>query len=254
VGRIRTIKPEFFKSRPVGRLTAHERLAFIWLWTEADDAGNVEWDPVLLKIGAWPFDDVLTEDSVRAQGALMREGLVTVYECRGQLYAHVNGWEEHQRINRPSPPRCPAFTDGCAVLTEDSLRTHGALTEDSSPEGKGRERERKVKDPPNPPKGGTRSRAQAEHFDLPDWVPTEAWAGYDEMRRRLSSKAWTVRAQQLAVKTLADLKARGFSPAAVLDQSTANGWKGLFEIKGAQVAALPPSPVKYYRGAEHEND
>lgn len=154
MGRIRTIKPEFFSDRKVGSLSCRERLAFIWTWTAADDCGRLEWEPALLRAGAFPFDEVLMEDSRSIQGALMRAGLVRVYEVNGEQFAEIVGFAKHQVINRPSKPRCPAPDAADRWLTEGSVSTPGALPEGSLQEGKGREGI--GMDPPyTPPSGGT---------------------------------------------------------------------------------------------------
>lgn len=52
----------------------------------------------------------------------------------------------------------------------------------------------------------------------------------------------TTRAQELAFAQLADLKARGHDPVAVINQSIVRGWAGLFELKtGTTGAASVPS-------------
>jgi uncharacterized protein YdaU (DUF1376 family) len=66
---------------------------------------------------------------------------------------------------------------------------------------------------------------------LPDWLPKEAWAGFLEMRRRIRAPM-TPRAMTLAIRQLEDLRQRGHDPTVILDQSTQNSWKGLFEPKG----------------------
>ena len=66
--------------------------------------------------------------------------------------------------------------------------------------------------------------------DLPDWVPSEAWAGYVEMRKKIR-KPMTDRAITLAVNTLDKLRLDGNDPGVVLDQSTLNAWQGLFAVR-----------------------
>jgi hypothetical protein len=65
---------------------------------------------------------------------------------------------------------------------------------------------------------------------LPPWVPLESWNGYKEMRKR-NRKAMTPRAERMVLGKLEELRQQGNSPAAVLDQSTMNGWQGLFPLK-----------------------
>lgn len=76
---------------------------------------------------------------------------------------------------------------------------------------------------PLPPK-------RADRFVLPDWVPADAWAGYEDMRRK-ARKPMTDRARRLAIAKLGELAAAGDDPGAVLDQSTMNNWQGLFCLK-----------------------
>ena len=67
---------------------------------------------------------------------------------------------------------------------------------------------------------------------LPSWIPAEAWAGYVEMRKETLKKPLkTDRAINLAINTLARLRDDGNDPGAVLDQSTLNGWQGLFAVR-----------------------
>ena len=54
---------------------------------------------------------------------------------------------------------------------------------------------------------------------LPDWLPSESWQGFTEMRQRMNAKAWTSRAMTLTLNKLGELRAQGNDPAAVLDQS-----------------------------------
>jgi len=80
---------------------------------------------------------------------------------------------------------------------------------------------------------------------VPDWIPMDAWTGYQDMRKKIR-KPMTDRAISLAIQTLDKLRADGNDPGAVLDQSTLNSWQGLFAVrverrglpKGAQVSSL----------------
>ncbi len=84
--------------------------------------------------------------------------------------------------------------------------------------------------PPTPTPTPTPTPIKKESIDLPDWLSKEAWSGYVENRKAQKAEM-TPRAEMLAIKTLDRLRAQGHDPAAVLDQSVQNGWKGLFLIK-----------------------
>lgn len=66
-------------------------------------------------------------------------------------------------------------------------------------------------------------------FALPVWLPAEQWDAWLEVRKRLKAPN-TDRALSLAVADLERLKADGQDPAAVLDQATKRGWRGLFPL------------------------
>lgn len=72
--------------------------------------------------------------------------------------------------------------------------------------------------------------AKTAAFELPEWVPKEAWNDYQEMRRTIK-KRMTPRAKEMAVTKLAELHVRGYMPKDVLDQSTFNCWQNLYPIK-----------------------
>ena len=67
-------------------------------------------------------------------------------------------------------------------------------------------------------------------IELPAWVPTEPWADFVEMRRAIR-KPMTPKAQRLNLSELEKLRDDGHDPRAVLEQSVANSYQGLFPIK-----------------------
>ncbi len=84
---------------------------------------------------------------------------------------------------------------------------------------------------------------QQSHFVLPDWIGADSWQGYEEMRKRIR-KPMTDRARKLAIADLENLRSHGEDPAAVLDQSTMNGWQGLFELRRTGANGHSPTPIK----------
>jgi len=72
-------------------------------------------------------------------------------------------------------------------------------------------------------------------FIVPDWIPQDAWQGFIEMRKA-GKGAFTDRAKQIIINQLKTLHSEGQDVAKVLDQSTANGWKGVFPLKTQQGA------------------
>jgi uncharacterized protein YdaU (DUF1376 family) len=67
-------------------------------------------------------------------------------------------------------------------------------------------------------------------FSIPNFIPQDAWQGFYEMRKT-GKGVFTERAASLIIKQLTMMHSEGQDVAAVLDQSTANGWKGVFPLK-----------------------
>lgn len=81
------------------------------------------------------------------------------------------------------------------------------------------------------PKTTTRVVVPDEH-EMPAWLPQEPWDSFVRMRRK-SKEPFTQDAVKLAIAKLGKMADAGQNVAEVLNQSTLNGWKGLFEIKGS---------------------
>lgn len=79
--------------------------------------------------------------------------------------------------------------------------------------------------------------------EIPEWVPADAWAAFDDSRRRGKAKAtWTANARGLALAKLARLRDEGNDPREVLEQSVLNGYPGLWPVRrGGGQSALPLS-------------
>lgn len=88
---------------------------------------------------------------------------------------------------------------------------------------------------PDTNKGKNKS-ATPVAVELPDWIPEDAWLAFVAMRKKIRAPL-TDDAVKLAFNTLEKLMQDGHKPRAVLDQSTMNSWRGLFEIKGTQQRA-----------------
>lgn len=92
---------------------------------------------------------------------------------------------------------------------------------------------RTIKNRQEPP---TQGRAAAPSIALPEWLPASAWSDYCRHREALGKRAWTQRAAELSIRDLGKLHDQGNDPQAVIEQSIANGWRGLFPIKGQRPA------------------
>ena len=172
MARIRTIKPSFFTSLTIANLTLEQRLTFIGLWTHVDDAGRCDYDARLIKAALWPLDDRSSRDVETDIRALTEASLITHYKAGNRRYLQVNGWVEHQKINRPTPSTLPPIEEGeiwpFSNENSASRMAHEGLSEDSLGERKGRERKGKDSATRGEPDGTPRT---------PDAVTSQALIG-----------------------------------------------------------------------------
>lgn len=152
--RIRTYKPDFFKSLDVSALPLRARLTWLGLWTQCDDHGRFLDHVKLVKAEVWPLDDVSLRDVADDLDTLADHGRIVRYTVGDRDYLAVQNWHHHQSINRPAGPKYPDPPEPIAapapgesghcphcwhLLTEGSVSIHGALREASRQEGKGKE-------------------------------------------------------------------------------------------------------------------
>ena len=161
MARIRTVKPDLWRSPKMARVSRDARLLFIALLTEADDEGLLLASPKLLAGALYPHDaDVTARKVEKWLAELATEGMVLLYRVDDATYAHIIGFLEHQRISHPTESVLPNPTgEGAEILTNNS----GAAL--AGKEGKGKEWKG----------GGRRARPLKEieeELDKP-WEPSE---------------------------------------------------------------------------------
>lgn len=127
--RIRSIKPDFFKSRAVRRLSDREKLVWIGLWCFSDDEGRLIDEPGILVGELWALELTARQIDTTLTG-LQEKGRLIRYSVAGEAYIQILGWE-HQRISNPSISGIPT-----QVLANDS----GISTQALRLEGRGGER------------------------------------------------------------------------------------------------------------------
>ena len=76
-----------------------------------------------------------------------------------------------------------------------------------------------------------RPKQEQKLFDTaPNWIPVGTWLAFVDMRRKIR-KPMTEHAADLIMRRLAELKAEGYDPEEVLNQSIRNSWQDVFEIR-----------------------
>lgn len=177
MARIRTLKPEYFRSRSLARCTRDARLTFAGLWCEADSAGRGVAEPRILKGAIWPLDDDITPDVIAQHLEELARDHLDVYEVDGETFFAIRNWEKHQAASyrqgepkHPAPPQHALGTSSHADCTTPS----------AGREGKGRERAAHD----NTSSGAPPTRP-GDGFD--DW-----WDRYPrKVAKKAARKAWT---------------------------------------------------------------
>jgi len=112
--RIRTIKPEFWRSDDIAVLPRELRLLFIGLWSYVDDngVGLDDYRQIAADLFALEEDPKEARDWVReGLATLSRALLVARYEVGGRSLLFIPTWDRHQKIDRPSKERYPRPPD-----------------------------------------------------------------------------------------------------------------------------------------------
>ena len=104
MGRIRTIKPAFFKHEGLYDAERESglplRIAFAGLWTVADREGRFHWRPRTLKTDVLPHDACDFGDVL---AALEKFGFVERYRSGGKTFGHIPSFSGHQHVNKYEP-------------------------------------------------------------------------------------------------------------------------------------------------------
>ncbi|SIN72652.1 hypothetical protein [Agromyces cerinus] len=121
--RIRSIKPEFWRSSDISSLAIEDRLLFVGLWSYVDDNG-VGRDK-LSAIAADLFADDLERDAPetfarvsRGLARLSEAVRIVRYTVAGDDFLRIVNWSKHQRIDKPGKARYPSDDADDAVIRE----------------------------------------------------------------------------------------------------------------------------------------
>ena len=177
--RIRSIKPEFWRSDDIDALSIPDRLLFIGLWSYVDDNG-VGLFSVKDIVGDLFAGDMLRDSNetlIRVKEglkALFERGLIEIYSQDGNTYLAITNWGKHQRVPNPNKPRYPrpsADSETPLYLFNESLiRPHESLRTGTGEQGN---RGTGEQIPPIAPKGG-RSESEPETRE-PTSEPTRSF-------------------------------------------------------------------------------
>jgi len=129
MGRTRTIKPAFFRSKSLAGCSPLARLLFVGLWTEADDEGRGVAEPRILAAALFPWDAPSDEAVTAWLDELVATDHIVIYEARGTYYFAVKRFREHQSAayrrgtsTLPEPPDNPPPHTSARTGVQESAR------------------------------------------------------------------------------------------------------------------------------------
>jgi len=135
MARIRTIKPEFWKHEDLSELKADTHMLAASLLNYADDEGYFNANEKLITAECCPLRDL----SVTVHGSIISLcaiGYIRIGHSKdGKRYGHIINFLEHQVINRPKASKI----NGLDIVWDSSMNSHGLISDESHPEGKGME-------------------------------------------------------------------------------------------------------------------
>lgn len=142
--RIRSIKPEFYRSEDVARMDWQTRLVFIGLWSYVDDNGVGRDVERLIVADIFPLELDPTETLRRVSQSLsvLESGQQIIrYSHEGKPLLFIANWDRHQLVKNPNNPRNPRPDAAIRASAAPLPTTYGEPTE-NLPTGTGEQRNR----------------------------------------------------------------------------------------------------------------
>ena len=121
------IKPEFWSSETLMRVSRDARLTFIGLWNFCDDYGFCINSNRRIMGDIYPYDETVTEAKIKQWiNELLEQKLIIPVDYKGKHLLFVKGWGEHQTVQHKSK-RAHVYVDDLEQVIKDSLKSHESL-------------------------------------------------------------------------------------------------------------------------------
>lgn len=154
MARNRMIKPEFWASETLMRISRDSRLLFIGLWNFCDDYGFCLGAPRRVLGDVFPVDESVTEANIKKWlTELIEVNVVIPLEYKSKKLLFIKSWGEHQTVQHKSK-RSFIDTIDLEQVIKDTLDSHETLMrnylDSHVPKRKKKEKEKdKVKEESN---------------------------------------------------------------------------------------------------------
>ncbi|EKK7717687.1 replication protein [Cronobacter malonaticus] len=169
---------------------------------------------------------------------LVRMGVI---KQKGGLFGpnpNVHEWDIPQNEGKSPKTRDIPQTEGKFPKTGDkkSLKLR-----ESNPSKQGNTKDtiqNTKNNTPLTPQGG-KAKFNPLDVDLPDWLDPAVWHEWVQYRAESKKPIKSMLTVTKAIKLLSQFRDAGDNPADVINQSIANGWQGLFQVKATGRAVTP---------------
>lgn len=222
----RYLKPGVRDSEAIDSLSPLAETLFYRLLVTVDDFGRYDGRPAMVKAHCFPIKDMTPAKCASLLDELHNAGLIQLYTVDGKPCIQMCKWDN---IPRAKESKYPAHDDDCAHLHTSANNQHTVLpltvtvtetkTETVNRNG-------------NSPNGS--QDVFPEGLDYRSWV---RWVDYRKQIGKALKPASIYSAQQALAK-------HGDQQAAVVEQSIANGWQGLFALKTSGATVNKQSAVE----------
>lgn len=129
MARNRMIKPEFWSSETLMKVSRDARLTFIGIWNFCDDYGFCLRSTRSLIGDIYPYDESVTEAKLKTWiDELITNELLIPIDYNNKHLLFVKGWGEHQTVQHKSK-RSHVEIHDLQELIQDSLKSHESLIE-----------------------------------------------------------------------------------------------------------------------------
>jgi len=209
----RYLKPGVRDSEAIDSLSPLAETLFYRLLVTVDDFGRYDGRPAMVKAHCFPVKDMTAAKCAALLDELHGAGLVHIYTVDNKPCLQMCKWDN---VPRAKESKYPAPDDDCTHLhtSASKPRTNLPLT--------GTETETET---------GNRNRKAPEGAPdvFPEGLDARSWDRWVSYRKEIGKalKPASINSAQQA------LAKHGDQQAAVVEQSIANGWQGLFALKSA---------------------
>ena len=228
----RILKESICSSDSINELSSFEETFFYRLIVNCDDYGRFDARPAILKARLFPLKDRVTLKNIEdALVKLAEVGCVKLYRVDSKPFLYLPAWEVHQNV-RAKKSRYPEPSNESTETAGDSnMKASENICMQMNTDAS------KCSRNPNPnPNPNTESESYSG-----DARVDAALEEYKEFRKQVG-RPLTDRAMQLAIKKLDSLAGTDTdAKIAIIEQSIANGWIGLFPLKNESQRGMQTS-------------